>query len=335
MAKFKDYCEQISEEEYRALDRPSYSFFKELGDVGPSVIRDGIDFKSSTSLTLGSLVDNLLTQENYDPLSEYRVTKIVPDLSGTTHHSKILKHIHDNRLLEVNEKILKDICENLGFKRNPSFTDKKFEIQLNMVVSMLNGTKYIQERDYQLALQMADVIKYHEYTKDIINPSFDVEVVNQAIILFKLKGLPVKGMLDRINIDHENKIISPYDLKTGYHYNFLENFWKYRYYLQASMYSAAIYYILANSDEFEGYKVEPFRFIYISREKPDIPLIYEVPHQFIEYGMEGWTTVTGRKYKGVVELVEDYKWYVENEEYNLTREIVENNGKITINVPKI
>lgn len=333
MVKFKDFCENITEEEYRAIKRPSYSFFKELDDKGPSIIRDGTEIKTSKGLTLGSIVDNLTTREDYDPLDEYKISNIAPDLSGNTHHSKLLKYVYDNQIKDPDENVLKDICNKLGFKKNPSLTDNKFKAQLNMVKGMLNGKKYITQKEYELSLQMAEVLQSHEYTKDIFNPGFDVEAVNQAIILFTLLGLPVKGMLDRVLIDHENKIIHPYDLKTGSYFNFLKNFWDFKYYLQGGMYTAAIYYIIENHPEFKDYTVAPFRFVYISRERPDLPLVYEMPKKFIEYGLKGWTTNTGREYKGILELVEDYKWYIENEEYNLTREVVENRGLISIKTP--
>jgi hypothetical protein len=333
MVNFKNFCENITEEEYRAIERPSYSFFKELDDKGPSVIRDGIDFKMSAGLTLGSIVDNLITQEDYDPLEEYHITNIAPDLSGSTHHSKLLKYVYDNEIKDPSEDILKEACTKLGFKKNPSLTDSKFEAQLNMVKGMLNGKKYLNQREYELAMQMAETLQSHEYTKDIFNDGFDLEAVNQAIILFTLKGLPVKSMLDRVLVDHNKKIIYPYDLKTGAFYDFMQNFWKYKYYLQGGMYTAAVYYIIENHPEFKDYTVEPFRFVYISRERPDLPLVYEMPKKFIEYGLTGWTTIGGRKYKGILELVEDYKWYLENEEYDLRREVVENNGLIRIKEP--
>jgi hypothetical protein len=333
MVKFKDFCENITEEEYRAVERPSYSFFKELDDKGPSIIRDGVDFKMSPGLTLGSIVDNLITQEGYDPLEEYHITNIAPDLSGKTHHSNLLKYIYDNQIKDPSEDVLLDACKKLGFKKNPSLNDSKFEAQLNMVKGMLNGKKYLNQREYELALQMSETLQMHPYTRDIFNPGFEVEAVNQAIILFTLKGLPVKGMLDKVLIDHEKKVIYPYDLKTGTPFDFLQNFWIYKYYLQGGMYTAAIYYIKENHPEFKDYEVDPFRFIYISRARPNLPLVYEMPKKFIEYGLTGWTTIGGRKYKGILELVEDYKWYVENDEYDLTKEIVENKGLIEIKTP--
>ena len=333
MTKFKDFCENISEEEYRAIKRPSYSFFKDLDDKGPSIIRDGTEFKMSKGLTLGSIVDNLVTQPGYNPLEEYKITNIAPDLSGSTHHSKLLKDVYDAKIKDPDEDYLKDACKRLGFKKSPSLTDSKFEAQLNMVKGMLNGKKYLNQREYELAIQMAETLKSHDYTKDIFNPGFDYEIVDQAIILFTLLGLPVKGMLDRVNIDHENKVIYPIDLKTGAVYNFLQNFWNYKYYLQGGMYTAAIYYIIESHPEFKDYTVAPFRFVYISRERPDLPLVYEMPKKFIEYGLKGWTTNTGREYKGILDLVDDYKWYIENEQYDLPRDIVENNGVVTIKTP--
>jgi hypothetical protein len=37
-----------------------------------------------------------------------------------------------------------------------------------------------------------------------------------------------------------------------------------------------------------------------------------------------------REYKGIKPLIEDYKWYKENQEFDYSREHVESNGQIEI-----
>lgn len=335
MVEFKSCCQDIPEKEYRADPRPSYSFFKELEEKGPSVIMEGIPEKRSPSLTLGSIVDKYLTGEDYDVNEEYTISNVSPDLSGRTHHSKILKYIFDNNLINIQDSDLKDICKKLNFKKSPNLKDKFFEVQLNMVKAMLRGKKYISPDELELAQTMVATLKSHEYTRDIFRESYDenIEIVKQAIIFFTIRGVEVKGMLDIVIVDHKNKVIYPKDLKTGTFFNFMENFYKYKYYLQAAMYTIAVYYIRETVPYFKDFEVAPFEFIYISRENPELPLIYKMPNKFIEMAAEGWITRTGKEYKGILEIVDDYKWYLENEEFILPRHIAENNGVIEIQTP--
>jgi hypothetical protein len=333
MVKFKDFCENITEKEYRASSRPSYSFLKELEDKGPSVIRDGIEFKDSPGLRLGSMVDGLTTNPEYNILDKFQITNVPFDLSGETHTSKVLKYIYNNKINDVNEDKFNNICNELKFKRPPSFNDNLFQIQLNMIKGMLNGKKYISEKEYKLAINMSDTLKTHDFTRNIFNPDPDIEVIYQAIIFFTIFGLEVKSMLDIIHVDHKNKLIYPMDIKTGSLYNFMINFYEFKYYLQAAKYTIAVYYIKENNKEFKDYKVMPFKFIYISREKPNLPLIYEMKEDFIELASKGWTSIGGKRYKGILEIVKDYQWYIKNDEYDLKRDIVENNGVISINTP--
>lgn len=136
--------------------------------------------------------------------------------------------------------------------------------------------------------------------------------------------------MDKIVVDHDNKIVYPYDIKTGTEFNFMSNFYRYKYFYQGALYTAAIESIVQTQPEFSGYKVEPFRFIYLSRQNTDLPLIYTMTEKYIEKVMTGYVNKSGYEIKGILELVDDYKWYINNNEFTLRRDIVENNGEIIL-----
>lgn len=329
MIRFKDYCEDISEKEYRAAEGLSYSYLKELDDIGPSLIRDGSRFKAGPGLTLGSIVDGLLTDPDYEPLDHYTLSNIRLDLSGATHTSTLLNHIKDKSIMVIEGYDFTEMFEELGFKRPPKLTDFFWQ-----QVGLLNSEKPIlHQSEYELALRMVETFKYHNYTKDIFNPDLDIEVIDQAIIKFKINNTQCKSMLDRVHIDHTNKVIYPMDIKTGSPKEFIDNFWNFKYYLQGGMYTMAVHSIVQTKEEFKDYKVAPFEFIYVSRVNPNLPLIYKMTDKFVQMAIEGWTGIGGREMKGVLDLVSDYKWYVDNNEFNLRRDIVENNGVIDILAP--
>lgn len=329
MKLFKDYCEDITEQEYRESNRLSYSFLKDLDDIGPRAIVEPKKPITGKGLTLGTVVDRLCENSDYDANDDFTLTDIDLDLSGTTHTDTLLRHIKDNNL-EVNEEYdFTEIFKELGFKRAPKLDDE-FWVKADLI----NSEKpLLPQREYELAMTMSETLKYHEFTKDIFDPALDIEVINQAIIFFNWGGSGCRGMLDKVLINHDEKVIYPYDIKTGSSANFLDNFWNFKYYLQGSMYTAAIQSIVQTKEEFKDYKVAPFEFIYVSRVNPNIPFRFRMPEKFIELGMTGWDSQSGKHFKGITELIDDYKWYQLNNEFNLRREIVENNGLVEINTP--
>lgn len=323
---FKDYCENITEKEYRESPRLSYSFIKELADIGPSIIRDGIKKKSGDGLTLGYIVDKKLSEPDWDILSEFTLTDIKIDWTKDDHKTNILKLYKDDPskvLLSTDE-----LYELLGIKRAPAW-DEEFIEKISIVT---NSDKYLHQSEYELALRMIDSLLYHKHTTGFFHVGFNCEVIDQAIILFKLNGVDIRSMLDKVIIDHEAKTIQPLDIKTGTEFNFMTNFYKFKYYYQAALYIAAIESIVQFKEEFKGYKVLPFKFIYVSRQKPELPLVYQMPEKYIEKVMIGFES-NGYHTKGILELVDDYKWYIDNNEFELRRDIMENNGVIQINNP--
>jgi len=322
---FTDYLQNITEKEYRESPRLSYSLLKDINDVGPLALCSR-EPKTSDGLTLGSIVDKMIQPEGYNPLDDYILTDIKIDLNGTTHINKLLRYISDTGI-DVNEDYdFTEIFNTLDFKKPPKL-DEDFWLKVDMIK---NGDKYLLQSEYELAIQMYETLITHDYTKNIFNN--DLENIYQAKIFFNVNGEECKSMPDLISIDHENKIIYPIDIKTGTFFNFMKNFYEYKYYIQGGLYTASIQSIVQTNDEFKGYTVAPFQFVSISRQRPDLPLVYEMSDMFVELSFKGWTNYSGKEYKGIFELINEYKWY-KNNECTSSKEIVENDGKIFIQDP--
>lgn len=327
MIEFKKYFENISEKEYRAAHGLSYSFLKELDNKGPSIIRDGIEHKSSDGLTLGSVVDSILTDKEFNVFDNYYLSDIKLDLSGTTHIAKILRYLKDNDLKIELDHDFTEIYSILEIKRPPKLDDGFWR-----QVDLLNADKpVLYQEEYELALQMVETFNTHQFTSHIFNAHDELEVIDQAIVFFEYNGIKCKSMLDKVIIDHYNKVIYPKDIKTGAAPNFMTNFYQYKYYLQGAMYSEAILQLI-NNNKLEGYTVAPFEFIYVSRVNPNVPQRYIMTYYDIEKASYGWDTNAGYHKKGVIELINDYKWYLNNDEFDYKRELIENNGVVEINL---
>lgn len=326
-----------NEKEYRAYPALSYSFLKELNQVGPKIILDGMDKKVSSGLTLGSLVDNLMTLDDYDWQDDFVITKFGLDFNGGTALDSILKHLYENPDCSVKEEDMLDLSERLGLwskikdrqKRIDRIFTEKFNEQYQLLSSIRAGKSIITEDDFTLALTMVDTLKSHRFTMDIFDAKPNVDIIYQVPVLYKIEGEDCKSLLDMVIVDHNSKRIYPNDLKTGAEKNFLKNFNRYEYYLQGAMYSLAIddWKMQHGYDE---YDVMPFKFIYISRANPYQPLVYEMDDAFILDHINGFQNIYNEYENGIIDLVKNYRWYIQNDIYDAKRHLHEQNGLIKL-----
>lgn len=334
---FKDYFKNISEKEYRGSDRVSYSFLKIFSEKGPKAIIEPQPEVSGAGVTLGSVVDKILSDDNYFVESEYTINDIEVDYSGTTHQSKILCFLRDNKdivLKRDDEDILKRIFGILEFKRNPT-VDEDFWKQVEVINLSDKGAKFLPRTELNIANQMVDTLKTHEFTKDIFNTTLDEEVINQAILFFNMDGVDCKMMADKIICNHKTKRIRVIDIKTGAQSDFMKNFYGYKYYYQGALYFKIIDSLIKNTPELKDYTIEPyFDFVYISRDNLYQPLIYRMNIDYIYKILTGYETLLGNKVFGIHKLLADYKYYKDNDIYDIKRELKESNGVIEINTPK-
>jgi hypothetical protein len=334
---FKDYFKNISEKEYRGSDRVSYSFLKIFSEKGPKAIIEPQPEVSGAGVTLGSVVDKILSDDNYFIESEYTINDIEVDYSGTTHVSKVLCYLRDNRdtVLEVyDDEMLKRIFNILEFKR-PPVVDDVFWAQVAVIYLENDGMKMLSRKELDIANTMVNTFKTHEFTKDIFNTTLDEEVINQAILYLDVLSIPCKVMIDKIICNHKTKRIRLLDIKTGAQSDFMKNFYGYKYYYQGALYHTAISMLIKQITEYIDYVVEPyFDFVYISRDNLYQPLIYRMDIQFIYKVQHGYETVLGNQITGIYQLLKDYKYYKDNDIYDIKRELKESNGVIEINTPK-
>ena len=115
----------------------------------------------------------------------------------------------------------------------------------------------------------------------------------------------------------------------------MKNFYGYKYYYQGAFYYKVIESLIQLIPEYKDYVVEPyFDFVYISRDNLYQPLIYRMDIEFINKVLTGYETLLGNKVIGIYQLLKDYKYYKDNDIYDIKRELKESNGVIEINTPK-
>ena len=112
---------------------------------------------------------------------------------------------------------------------------------------------------------------------------------------------------------------------------------------QAAFYTEALYYFKERDEpNWKDYKILPFKFIVESTVNPGNPLIFTCSDELLKIGREGRVDEYVRIFnvfdhrheklseiKGFQQLIEDYKWYMENE-FEKNKKIVESQGEFQL-----
>lgn len=348
-----DHNLQISEQEYRDLDLPSYSLCSAIADQGVEAV-NGVS--TGFNLKFGSLVDDMCFEpsklQNYyhslnvkPPTGNPRkVVDIV--LSGITagvgdtnvskgflkvRKKKVTKDITDY----VNE--VKGAAATLGVYQN--YTEEKlmqviegkagayFKEQLEA-----RGKIFIKPDMWMKAEVAADTLKTHDFTKIYFEGADGLEIFYQYKFVQTVDGHKVKGMLDCLVVDHDQKAIFPVDLKTGENPGivFDKTFLLHRYYLQAGLYRRALLEIVKNDPDLEGYTVANFEFVYLSKTNLYKPLIWVTPESMYQAAWDGFTDRFGFRHKGLTELLGLYADCKSGMYCEYSKEVFENDGRIML-----
>ena len=183
---------------------------------------------------------------------------------------------------------------------------------------------------------MVNMLKSCEITKPYMDP-INCEVRNQVEFEMPWETLSgkvytIRGMIDKIIINHDLKTIQALDLKTTGKpvYSFPNSYIKYAYYRQAAIYQNFVINIFKNN--FPDYGILPFKFIVAETACNNKPLVFEVSSDDLLIGMYGgFSKSTGKRMKGFAELVEEVEWHQKTGEWEIKKEVQDNGGVIILN----
>ncbi len=318
-------------QEYYDAPALNQSFLKSLLDDVYSVRQPKEEegevkqLRSDHALIIGSAVDCLVTDPE-DWVNYYVVNSDIP----TGQMMKFIEtvvHIMRKKSTWMftkipPENVLSDAYEVVGIKSRTfktvckKFFEEHYDLYLELVENY--DKTWLPSQDFKLVETIATNVTNHPYTRSIFNNNY--EKLFQVAIYFQFEGVDCKALLDILLIDHENKRIMPYDLKTTKEYpsQFGKAIDQHRYDIQA------MWYTLALEEEFAeliaaGYTIEPFTFVVASKKDPTCPI--QVPLKF------------GNPDKMIEELkrlVSKYKYYEENG-YDVDMDIALNSGVMPIN----
>lgn len=209
--------------------------------------------------------------------------------------------------------------------------------------ALITGQTLLTKDEYEFVVTAKDTILTNPFTsKYFFNHTEDIELIHQFAIYFEYKGIECKALLDGVMIDHKNKTITPFDLKTT-----SKNVWdfplayiEYGYYRQAAFYTIALKWYVEQMKTvltWSDYEFKDFEFIVIQKSqfKSASPaFIWVTTPNDIKAGIEGGYLEgkEHRKLPGIDSLIEDLHWHKQTNKWDLPRQMYESEGKTTLKV---
>lgn len=201
-----------------------------------------------------------------------------------------------------------------------------------------DNTIVLGKDEFDLVIKMRDSILGNPFTAQYFVPTNpNIEILTQVPIYFEYANHECKALLDGVLMDHLNKQIIPYDLKTTGKsvFSFPESYLQFGYYRQCAFYEAAL---LSNASPVkdlldDGYRLCDYLFIVVETKK-------ESTNPAVIYKTNAFDRLTGlvggyiknRYYKGVNGLIQDYMWHKENDYWEMPRQLYEDGGVVELSV---
>jgi len=316
----------IKDSEYYSIRKKSYSMLARFDRDGPmSLIKE---FKETPAMLLGSLVDDMVTNASQVD-SIYAISKHkTPTASLLVLFDEIKKDFVKFAPKGVmNIDLVAELAHELilwDSVKKPDVFVKKFNTSAfrGYIMEYFNnfGKRVVDQEMWNLADKMAGALLNDKVTGPLFKNE-EGESIFQLSILWGDKE-QFKSRLDLVVLDHENKLIRPFDLKTmGLPVEeFRSSFMNFRYYIQDAVYTDAVEEW--RNETYPDYDIADIENIVISSKEPDNPVLFKVNKDWVAAGKYGFFLGNYRK-RGYLELADEVDWHRSNKIYNKSREQVE------------
>lgn len=317
----------LTEAEYRQYPCLSYSNLQQFDRNGYECLDTLFDPFTTPSLVFGSLVDCLLTQGNEAFNESYAIMDVaLPPESVMNIVSQLCESHTEKQFALISDDDIVLAADSYEYQKSWKDATRVSKIR-NLGSAYYNfmkandGKTLVSKQDVEDAQKAANLLRSDPATGWYFShlPFEDTERLYQLqfTTVDSVTGIEYKGMLDLVIVDHKNKRIYPCDLKTTKSiYTFEDSFYKYRYYLQAAMYTELLRKVIADKcPELADYTIEPYRFIVISRSNFK-PVVFEW-NQLLD--IEGYTDPQGKTLSNWRDLLIQLHWALDNKETQLPK----------------
>jgi hypothetical protein len=339
-----------TEASYRAIVMDSSSSLKEFSMDRKKyyrkyVLGEKIEDDETKAATMGRIVETkLMEPELFDDKFFPSVCESAPTGLMLDFVEALYKHMRaavseDGTITREFGDVCLDAYKDSGFKITYDAVMKKFigseaEVYFDEIMTVrTQGLTVVSIKDVTNAERIVEELQNNSITAAIVNQTktVDIDVYNQLQVEgYQVHSHKFKSMMDKVIVDHKNKSIQIYDLKCTWS---VEGFYK-EYYLYRRAYIQAFLYWHAGHFHFnelveQGYKVEYPRFIVCDSTNYLSPLIYTLDTEDMKNARDGFE-LRGYKYPGVLETIDDLKWAIENDKWNISRKNYLNGGIVNV-----
>lgn len=285
MISLKNFTSEMSESEYHSNPAWSYSQIARYAREGFSAITNIHNpITATAAMEFGSLLDAMLTQP--DKVNDmYVVLETTPPPAEKAAIDSLITLTSFNKFEDIPEQAFEAATATYQPRWGLDTKIKKLAQYKDYYEIRRSGKKIVSREDWNDAVEMTYIIHNDVYLKDIFGQGIKngVEYLYQMKIFFnvlvEIDGdeyvVNMKAMPDLVVVNHNDKTIQPIDLKTSSlpAYNFPDSFIKFRYDIQASIYTCALMRLRDVDTSYVDYKILPYLFVDISREDK-VPLVF-------------------------------------------------------------
>ena len=342
--------ETKTEAQYRAIYLDSSSSLKDFSMDRKKyhkkyILNQVVEDEESKAATTGRLVETLLMEPHlFDEKFHISTCMSTPtammlDFVEALYKYTVEATTEDGMVTRSFEDMCKDAYADAGFKITLDAVLKKFigseaEIYYKEIREVRSKKlTVVTTKEIENAEKVVLELRTNDVTANIVNLVNDTQysVFNQLQVEgYEVFGHMFKSMMDKVILDHKAKTVQVYDLKCTWS---VENFYSEYYLYRRAYIQGFLYHKAAESWAIEmgygDYEILLPKFIVCDSTNYANPLVYEMTQDSMNNAMNGFE-YKGREYPGVVQLIEDLKWTLDNDVWNISRENHINNGVVKL-----
>jgi hypothetical protein len=342
--------ETKTEAQYRAIYLDSSSSLKDFSMDRKKyhkkyILNQVVEDEESKAATTGRLVETLLMEPHlFDEKFHISTcistpTAMMLDFVEALYKYTVEATAEDGMVTRSFEDMCKDAYNDAGFKITLDAVLKKFigseaEIYYKEIREVRSKKlTVVTTKEIENAEKIVLELRTNPITAEIVNLVNDTQysVFNQLQVEgYEVFGHMFKSMMDKVILDHKAKTVQVYDLKCTWSVeNFYSEYYLYRRaYIQGFLYHKAAE-TWASEMGYGDYTILYPRFIVCDSTNYSNPLVYVMTVDSMDNALNGFEH-NGRQYPGVAQLIEDLKWTLDNDVWNISRENHINNGIVNL-----
>jgi hypothetical protein len=343
--------ETKTEAQYRAIYLDSSSSLKDFSMDRKKyhkkyILNQVVEDEESKAATTGRLVETLLMEPHlFDEKFHISTCMSTPtammlDFVEALYKYTVEATTEDGMVTRSFEDMCKDAYADAGFKITLDAVLKKFigseaEIYYKEIREVRSKKlTVVTTKEIENAEKIVLELRTNPTTAEIVNLVDDAQysVHNQLQVEgYEVFGHMFKSMMDKVIVDHKAKTVQVYDLKCTWSVeNFYSEYYLYRRaYIQGFLYHKAAE-TWASEMGYGDYEILLPRFIVCDSTNYMNPLVYTMTQDSMDNALNGFEH-NGRQYPGVAQLIDDLKWTLDNDVWNISRENHINNGIVNLN----